>query len=156
MSAPTATPSIDDLRNEVSHLEKQVDKFEKRIAHARWQFSMLDRAKASHSRFLDWEWEHRNIRTEVQSRRLAFVLGELNSRVSGNWQPDPESNKPIPGIMSETFYSPNSPTVAEVYQVIKAVTEFPNNAKVVEMFHILQAKGSYAALTSFVLGAVDR
>lgn len=156
MSAQAATPSIDDLRNEVSLLEKQVDKFEKRIAHARWQFAMLDRAKASHSRFLDWEWEHRNIRTETSSRRLAFVLGELNARVSGRWQPDPDSNKPIPGVPSEILYSPNPPTVLEVYQVIKAVTEFPNNAKVVEMFHVLQAKGAYPALTSFVLGFVDR
>lgn len=156
MSAPTATPSIDDLRTEVSHLEKQVDLFEKRIAHARWQFAMLDRAKASHSRFLDWEWEHKNIRTETSSRRLAHVLGELNARVSGHWQPDPDSNKPIPGIPSELLYSPNPPTVPEIYRVIKAVTEFPNNAKVVEMFHVLQAKGAYPALTSFVLGVVDR
>ena len=156
MSASSETRSIDELRNDVSQLELLVERFEKRIALARWQFSMLDRAKASHSRFLDWEWEHRNIRTEAQSRRLAFILGELNARVSGHWRPDPASNKPIPGITSETFYSPNAPTVAEVYQVVKAVTEFPSNAKVVEMFHVLQAKGSYAALTSFVLDAVDR
>jgi hypothetical protein len=155
MSASSETRSIDELHNEVIQLERLVERFEKRIALARWQFSMLDRAKASHSRFLDWEWEHRNIRTEAQSRRLAHVLGELNARVSGHWRPDPDSNKPIPGIPSETFYSPNPPTVADVYQVVKVVAEFPSNAKVVEMFHVLQAKGSYTALTSFVLDAVD-
>lgn len=156
MSASSDTANLDELRNEVRQLEQSVVRFEERIAYARWQFSMLDRSKATHPRFLDWEWEHRNIRTETQSRRLAFVLGELNARVSGNWQPHPDTNKPISGITSETFYSPNPPTAAEVYQVIKAVTEFPNNAKVVEMFHILQAKGSYSALTAFVLGVVDR
>lgn len=156
MSASSDTANLDELRNEVWRLERAVARFEERIAYARWQFSMLDRAKASHYRFLDWEWEHRNIRTETQSRRLAFVLGELNARVSGNWQPDPDTNKPMPSITSETFYSPNPPTIAEVYQVIKAVTAFPNNAKVVEMFYVLRAKGSYPALTAFVLDAVDR
>lgn len=156
MSAASETPGLDELRDEVNRLEKHVERFEKRMALALWQFSMLDKAKASHSRFLSWEWEHRNIRTETQSRRLMHVLGELNSRVLGQWQPDPETNKPIAGIASETFYSPNPPTVAEVYEVVKAVAGFSSNAKVVELFHVLQAKGSYAALTSFVLGAVDR
>jgi len=156
MSASSETRSVDELRNEVSQLELLVERFEKRIALARWQFSMLDRAKASHSRFLEWEWEHRNIRTEAQSRSLAHVLGELNARVVGNWHPDPDSNKPVPGITAEILYSPNVPTVAEVYEIIKSVAGFSTNAKVVEMFHVLQAKGSYAALTSFVLDAVDR
>lgn len=156
MSAASEMPCVDELRDEVNRLEKHVERFEQRIALVRWQFSMLDRAKASHSRFLDWEWEHRNIRTETQSRRLAHVLGELNSRVLGQWQPDPESNKPIPGISSEALYSPSLPTVMEVYEMVKAVAGFSTNAKVVEMFHVLQAKGAYAALTAFVLGGVDR
>jgi hypothetical protein len=156
MSASSETRSIDELRNEVSQLECLVVRFEQRIALARWQFSMLDLAKASHSRFLDWEWEHRNIRTEAQSRRLAHVLGELNARVLGNWHPDPDCNKPILGISAEILYSPSVPTVAEVYEIIKVATGFSTNAKVVEMFHVLQAKGAYVPLTSFVLSTVDR
>lgn len=156
MSVPTATPSIEDLRHEVQQLEQSVVRFEERIARARWLFSMLDRAKASHPRFLDWEWEHRNIRSESQSRRLAHVLGELNARVSGHWQPHPESNKPIPGLPTEMLYSPNQPTMAEVYTIVKAVAGFSTNANVVEMFHVLRVKGAYTALTAFVLGVVDR
>ncbi|MBK9266490.1 MAG: hypothetical protein IPM54_42720 [Polyangiaceae bacterium] len=156
MSTSSETPSLDELRNEVSRLERLVVRFEERIALVRWQFTMLDRAKASHSRFLDWEWEHRNIRTEAQSRRLAHVLGELNARVLGNWRPDPDSNNPIPDVASDTLYSPSAPTVAEVYDIVKAVAGFSTNAKVVEMFHVLQAKGSYPALTALVLAAVDR
>lgn len=156
MSASSETRRIDDLRDEVSQLESLVVRFEQRIALARWQFSMLDRAKASHSRFLDWEWEHRNIRTEAQSRRLAHVLGELNARVLGNWHPDPDSNKPIPGINASILYSPNVPTIADIYEIINVVAGFSSNAKVVELFCVLQSKGSYPALTSFVLSAVGR
>ncbi len=111
MSGHAKQRSIGELKEEVARLEQAVEGFERRIEQARWINAMLDRAKAPHPRFSFWEWAHKNFPSETVQRRVERVIGELYVRVLGTWEPDPETDRDIPGVPLELLYAPHSISV---------------------------------------------
>jgi hypothetical protein len=142
--------NVAELREQVALLERRIEKFKERVAHARWQTAMLVRAKAPHPRYPFWEWEHRTFIDGTTRQNVSRVVDHLFLRLKGQWEFD-TSCKDIPGIVSAELYQPRPPTREEVFAFIKTAAGFTSNAQVLEMFAVMRLNGYRLPLIEFML-----